>query len=170
MHRLLWPIPHENRSIIVNIAVCTPCGCAYVSSPSTQHLPPPLKNLLTSRFRDRGTSQYQPELASNLTEPMCRYMELAALIEPGKTPKTDRNLILEDAVRVIGQLRAENNQVRQLNKFLEERVSEQAHTRGQALYQQSLQMQGGMLPSASKGGASTSAAAPPPGTPLTSNP
>jgi hypothetical protein len=73
-----------------------------------------------------------------------RYTELAALIEPGKQPKTDRNLILEDAVRVISQLRAENNQLRQLNKFLEEKVQGFERQRGQALYQQSLQLQGGL--------------------------
>jgi hypothetical protein len=71
---------------------------------------------------------------------------LAALIEPGKPPKTDRNLILEDAIRVVSQLRAENNQLRQLNKFLEERVQMHEQARGQALYQQSVQMQGGLHP------------------------
>jgi hypothetical protein len=97
-----------------------------------------------------------------------RYTELAALIDPGKPPKTDRNLILEDAVRVISHLRAENNQVHQLNKFLEEKVREHEHVRGQALYQQSIQMQGGLQPAGphpNARGASTSsiAAMAPPG-------
>ena len=69
-----------------------------------------------------------------------RYTELAALIDPSKTPKTDRNLILDDAVRVITQLRVENNQLRQLNKLLEERVQEQEAPRGQALYQSYLSL------------------------------
>ena len=75
-----------------------------------------------------------------------RYTELAALIDPSKTPKTDRNLILDDAVRVITQLRVENNQLRQLNKLLEERVQEQEAPRGQALYQSYLMSQGGLQP------------------------
>lgn len=87
---------------------------------------------------------------------LCRYTELAALIDPGKAPKTDRNLILEDAVRVIGQLRVENNQLRQLNKLLEERVQEQETKRGHALYQQSLMMQGGLSATPRTDGASTS--------------
>lgn len=87
---------------------------------------------------------------------MRRYTELAALIDPSKAPKTDRNLILEDAVRVIGQLRVENNQLRQLNKLLEERVQEQEAKRGHALYQQSVMMQGGLNPSPRADGASTS--------------
>lgn len=85
-----------------------------------------------------------------------RYTDLAALIDPSKAPKTDRNLILEDAVRVIGQLRVENNQLRQLNKLLEERVQEQEAKRGHALYQQSVMMQGGLNPSPRADGASTS--------------
>lgn len=82
-----------------------------------------------------------------------RYSELASLIEPGKAPKTDRNLILEDAIRVISHMRAENNQLRQLNKFLEEKVRDHEQAKGQALYQQTMQMQGGLHAAA---GASTS--------------
>lgn len=85
-----------------------------------------------------------------------RYTELAALIDPNKTPKTDRNLILDDAVRVITQLRVENNQLRQLNKLLEERVQEQEAPRGQALYQSYLMSQGGLQPPSRVDGASTS--------------
>jgi hypothetical protein len=85
-----------------------------------------------------------------------RYTELAALIDPNKPPKTDRNLILDDAVRVISQLRVENNQLRQLNKLLEERVQEQEAPRGQALYQSYLMSQGGLHPPARTDGASTS--------------
>lgn len=78
------------------------------------------------------------------------------MIDPSKTPKTDRNLILDDAVRVITQLRVENNQLRQLNKLLEERVQEQEAPRGQALYQSYLMAQGGLQPPARVDGASTS--------------
>jgi hypothetical protein len=94
-----------------------------------------------------------------------RYTELAALIEPGKTPKTDRNLILEDAIRVVTHVRAENNQLRQLNKFLEEKVQMHEHARGQALYQHTVQMQGGLHPvrqsAANPNNASTSGVFPP---------
>ena len=76
--------------------------------------------------------------------PEFRYAELAALIDPGKPPKSDRNLILEDAVRVINHARAENNQLRQLNKFLEDKVQEHEQTRSQALYRHSMQLQGGL--------------------------
>lgn len=59
-------------------------------------------------------------------------------------------------MRVIGQLRVENNQLRQLNKLLEERVQEQEAKRGHALYQQSLMMQGGLSTTPRTDGASTS--------------
>lgn len=46
-------------------------------------------------------------------------MELAKSIDPGKTPKTDKASIVADAIRVVTQLRTENSQLQQLNKFLE---------------------------------------------------
>lgn len=46
-------------------------------------------------------------------------MELAKALDPGKTPKTDKASIVADAIRVVNQLRTENSQLQQLNKFLE---------------------------------------------------
>lgn len=63
--------------------------------------------------------------------------ELARLCDPsGKAGKSDRVSIVADAVRVIQQLRVENNQLRQLNKFLEERCGHLERARAQVLYQQ----------------------------------
>ncbi|KAK9791342.1 hypothetical protein WJX73_001044 [Symbiochloris irregularis] len=55
-----------------------------------------------------------------------RFTELAKVLEPGKTAKTDKTNIIDDAMRIVTQLRGENGQLRQLNKFLEERVSQHA--------------------------------------------
>mmetsp|Transcript_13764 Transcript_13764/g.29627 ORF Transcript_13764/g.29627 Transcript_13764/m.29627 type:complete len:304 (-) Transcript_13764:551-1462(-) len=71
-----------------------------------------------------------------------RFIELAKLIEPGKEPKTDKPTILGDAIKYVQQLTVENHQLRQLNKFLEERVAQYEKERGHQLYQQSLMMQG----------------------------
>ncbi|KAL6750443.1 hypothetical protein V8C86DRAFT_2812115 [Haematococcus lacustris] len=75
-----------------------------------------------------------------------RFSELATLIDPGsKDPKSDKPSILADAIKHITQMRVENNQLSQLNKFLEQRVSQLEREKGQQLYQQSLMMQhGGM--------------------------
>ena len=51
--------------------------------------------------------------------PHCSFMELAKSLDPGKTPKTDKASIVADAIRVVTQLRTENSQLQQLNKFLE---------------------------------------------------
>ncbi|GFP83116.1 transcription factor ilr3 [Phtheirospermum japonicum] len=37
-----------------------------------------------------------------------RFIELAALLEPGRPPKTDKSAILADAVRMVTQLRGES--------------------------------------------------------------
>ena len=47
------------------------------------------------------------------------FQELAKVLEPGKAAKTDKTSTIADAIRIVTQLRAENGQLRQLNKFLE---------------------------------------------------
>ncbi|KAL6772263.1 hypothetical protein ACKKBG_A29565 [Auxenochlorella protothecoides x Auxenochlorella symbiontica] len=65
------------------------------------------------------------------------FEELARLCDPtGRGVKTDRVSVIADAIRVLTQLRVENNQLRQLNKFLEERVSNLERARAQNVYQQ----------------------------------
>lgn len=49
----------------------------------------------------------------------CSFAELSKVLEPGKAAKTDKSSIITDAIRIVTQLRAENGQLRQLNKFLE---------------------------------------------------
>jgi hypothetical protein len=50
--------------------------------------------------------------------------------------KTDRLSIIVDAIRVVRALRVEVNQLRQLNKFLEERVGTLERERAQSMYTQ----------------------------------
>ncbi len=51
---------------------------------------------------------------------MCRsFAELSKALDPRKDVKTDKTSIVADAIRVVTQLRAENGQLKQLNKFLE---------------------------------------------------
>ncbi|GMH35428.1 hypothetical protein BSKO_03296 [Bryopsis sp. KO-2023] len=72
-----------------------------------------------------------------------RFSELAKLCDP-EDPKTDKSSILADAIKIMKQLRLENGQLQQLNKFLEERVGHCEKERGQLLYHQSLIMQNSM--------------------------
>ena len=50
---------------------------------------------------------------------LCSFADLAKVLEPGKASKTDKAHIISDAIRIVTQLRGENGQLRQLNKFLE---------------------------------------------------
>jgi hypothetical protein len=62
--------------------------------------------------------------------------ELSKLCDPaGKGFKADRVSVVADAIRVVQQLRVENNQLKQLNKFLEERVGHYEHARAQSMFQ-----------------------------------
>ena len=50
-----------------------------------------------------------------------RFLDLSAVLEPGRPAKTDKPAILDDAIRVLTQLRAEAQELTQTNeKLLEE--------------------------------------------------
>ncbi|CAN4117769.1 unnamed protein product [Withania somnifera] len=53
-----------------------------------------------------------------------KFMELAALLEPGMPPKTDKSAILVDAVRVATQLRSEVKKLEDSNLDLQEKIKE----------------------------------------------
>ncbi|MCO5607766.1 hypothetical protein L7F22_061967 [Adiantum nelumboides] len=53
-----------------------------------------------------------------------RFMELSAILEPEKPPKTDKASILRDAARILGQLRVEAQQLKDANLQLHETIRE----------------------------------------------
>ncbi|EIE21835.1 hypothetical protein COCSUDRAFT_42874 [Coccomyxa subellipsoidea C-169] len=71
------------------------------------------------------------------------FSELSKVLEPGKAAKTDKSSIITDAIRVVTQLRAENGQLRQLNKFLEERVGTVEKQKSEMMMQAALMQQAG---------------------------
>jgi len=53
-----------------------------------------------------------------------RFVELASILEPGRTPKTDKAAILVDAVRMVTQLRTEAQKLKDSNSDLQEKIKE----------------------------------------------
>lgn len=53
-----------------------------------------------------------------------RFLELGFLLEPGRQPKTDKASILNDAVRMVTQLRDEVQKHKNLNDKLQEKINE----------------------------------------------
>ncbi|XVE80287.1 hypothetical protein DITRI_Ditri14bG0128000 [Diplodiscus trichospermus] len=53
-----------------------------------------------------------------------KFMELGSILEPGRPPKTDKAAILIDAVRMVTQLRAEAQKLKDSNSSLQERIKE----------------------------------------------
>ncbi|CAN6219110.1 unnamed protein product [Urochloa humidicola] len=53
-----------------------------------------------------------------------RFLELGAILEPGKTPKMDKSAILNDAIRVVGELRSEAQKLKESNESLQEKIKE----------------------------------------------
>ena len=51
-------------------------------------------------------------------------MELSAALEPGRPPKTDKATILNDAVRILAQLRSEAQGLQESNDQLRETIKD----------------------------------------------
>ena len=49
---------------------------------------------------------------------------MGAVLEPGRPPKTDKGAILNDAVRVVTQLRSETQKLKDSNEELQEKIKE----------------------------------------------
>ncbi|KAF9672204.1 hypothetical protein SADUNF_Sadunf11G0016400 [Salix dunnii] len=53
-----------------------------------------------------------------------RFMELGALLDPGRPPKVDKSAILVDAARMVTQLRDESQKLKESNVSLQEKIDE----------------------------------------------
>ncbi|KAG9454238.1 hypothetical protein H6P81_007142 [Aristolochia fimbriata] len=53
-----------------------------------------------------------------------RFLELAAIMEPGKQPKMDKAVILNDAIRLVGQLQGEAQKMKESNESLQQKIKE----------------------------------------------
>ncbi|KAI3504448.1 hypothetical protein L1887_25921 [Cichorium endivia] len=53
-----------------------------------------------------------------------KFVELASILEPGRSPKTDKSAILVDAVRMVTQLRTEAKKLKDSNLELQEKIKE----------------------------------------------
>jgi hypothetical protein len=53
-----------------------------------------------------------------------RFMELGSILDPGKTPKMDKAVILGDAVRMLTQLRDEAQKLKESKKIMQEKINE----------------------------------------------
>ncbi|KAK4768040.1 hypothetical protein SAY87_003181 [Trapa incisa] len=53
-----------------------------------------------------------------------KFLELGAILEPGKPPKTDKSAILVEAVRMVTHLRGEAEKLKDSNSNLQEKIKE----------------------------------------------
>ncbi|XP_077217105.1 transcription factor bHLH115-like isoform X3 [Tasmannia lanceolata] len=51
-----------------------------------------------------------------------RFVELCSVLEPGRPPKTDKVVILSDAVRLLNQLRMEAQKLKETNETLQDSI------------------------------------------------
>lgn len=60
-----------------------------------------------------------------------RFLELSTLLEPGRTPKTDKIVILSDALRTLNQLKTESQQLKESNERLRESIKKLKADKGE---------------------------------------
>lgn len=53
---------------------------------------------------------------------VCRFLDLSSILEPGRSVKTEKPAILDDAIRVLTQLRAESEELKETNEKLQEEI------------------------------------------------
>nr|WIE96141.1 basic helix-loop-helix transcription factor [Loropetalum chinense var. rubrum] len=53
-----------------------------------------------------------------------RFLELGSILEPGRPPKMDKAVILNEAVRMVTQLRDEAQKLKESNENLQEKINE----------------------------------------------
>ncbi|KAF6161123.1 hypothetical protein GIB67_007764 [Kingdonia uniflora] len=51
-----------------------------------------------------------------------KFLELCSILEPGKTPKTDKIIILNDATRLLNQLRTDAKKLQETNEELQDTI------------------------------------------------
>ncbi|CAM8918462.1 unnamed protein product [Rhodiola kirilowii] len=51
-------------------------------------------------------------------------MELGCILEPGRPPKVDKAFILNDAIRLVTQLREETYQLKKSNEIIQHKITE----------------------------------------------
>lgn len=67
---------------------------------------------------------YTLELDHDKFGMLYRFIELCAILDPGRPVKTDKAAILIDATRMITQLRSESQKLKDTNIDLQEKVKE----------------------------------------------
>ncbi|CAH2036377.1 unnamed protein product [Thlaspi arvense] len=53
-----------------------------------------------------------------------KFTELSSILEPGRLPKTDKVAIINDAIRMVNQVRDEAQKLKDLNSSLQEKIKE----------------------------------------------
>ncbi|XP_074325986.1 transcription factor ILR3-like isoform X2 [Apium graveolens] len=53
-----------------------------------------------------------------------KFQELSSILEPGRTPKTDKAIILSDAIRMVNQLRDEAKKLKESHDVLQDKMNE----------------------------------------------
>ncbi|XP_030533893.1 transcription factor bHLH104-like [Rhodamnia argentea] len=51
-----------------------------------------------------------------------RFLDLSSILEPGRSIKTEKTAVLDDAIRVLTQLRAESEELKETNEKLQEEI------------------------------------------------
>ncbi|KAK6161325.1 hypothetical protein DH2020_004706 [Rehmannia glutinosa] len=69
------------------------------------------------------TSQVTDSAERECATPKKRFLELSAILEPGRPVKTEKSAILGDAIRFLNQLKTESQEYAEMNKRLLEEIN-----------------------------------------------
>jgi hypothetical protein len=72
-------------------------------------------------FPDTGCCKLNINLSFEILK---RFLELGSVLEPGKTPKMDKSVIINDAIRMVTELRSESKKLKESNESLQDKIKE----------------------------------------------
>ncbi|CAI9773456.1 unnamed protein product [Fraxinus pennsylvanica] len=112
-----WPVQPLNGSSIVSVEN----DCSFEDS-DAQKEPSSKKRARTASCAPSSSkAKREKQRRDKLND---KFMELSALLEPGRPPKTDKAAILLDAARLVTLLRGQAQKLKDSNTDLQEKIKE----------------------------------------------
>ncbi|KAK1396210.1 Transcription factor ILR3 [Heracleum sosnowskyi] len=121
-----WPNPtinsSSNSSVEIDSLILGSQGHKESESRKTHNMCWCLYRVRPETFNASGSKACREKMRRDkLNE---RFLELSSILEPGRPPKTDKAAILNDAVRMLTQLRSEADTLKESNEELQEKIKD----------------------------------------------
>ncbi|XVE92873.1 hypothetical protein REPUB_Repub01dG0141200 [Reevesia pubescens] len=114
-----WPSPPSTLNAPSNVSAAV--DCSFPDSDSLKEVVS-RKRLKSESSGASGSKACREKLRRDRLND--RFLELGAILEPGRPPKADKVAMLSDAIRMVHQLRSEAQKLKESNEELQTKIKE----------------------------------------------